>query len=55
VLTRGTPDFDTHYAQYINAVTLADVTRIANTYFQFPAIATIEPDAAAMNDLLSGQ
>ncbi len=55
VLTRGTPDFDTHYAQYINAVTTADITRVANTYFQFPAVATIEPDAAAMKVIRSGQ
>ena len=55
VLTRGTADFDTNYAKYINAVTTADITRVANAYFQFPAVATIEPDAAAMKVIQSGQ
>jgi zinc protease len=48
VLTRGTADFDTNYADYINAVTAPEITDAATKYFNNPAIATIEPDAAAM-------
>lgn len=36
---------DTDYANYINAVTAADVQRVAAKYFAHPVISTVEPDA----------
>jgi zinc protease len=36
--------FDTDYAHYINAVTAADVQRVAAKYFIHPAISVVEPD-----------
>ena len=42
--TAAGADFDTNYAKYINAVTAADVQRVATKYFNHPAICTIEPD-----------
>ena len=47
-LARGSAAFDTDYAKYINAVTAADVQRVASTYFVHPAVSTIEPDATAL-------
>ena len=47
-LARGDAAFDTDYAKYINAVTAADVQRVATTYFVHPAVSTIEPDATAL-------
>ena len=35
---------DTDYAKYINAVTAADVQRVALKYFVHPVISTVEPD-----------
>ncbi len=35
---------DTDYAKNINAVTAADVLRVANTYFVHPVTSTVEPD-----------
>lgn len=35
---------DTDYAKYINAVTAADVQRVAAKYFVHPVISTVEPD-----------
>ncbi len=35
---------DTEYAKYINAVTAADVQRVAAKYFVHPVISTVEPD-----------
>ena len=46
-MARGDAAFDTDYAKYINAVTAADVQRVATTYFVHPAVSTIEPDATA--------
>ncbi len=34
---------DTDYAQYINAVTIADVQRVAAKYFAHPVVSTVEP------------
>jgi len=42
--TSAGADFDINYATYINAVTAADVSRVAAKYFNHPAICTIEPD-----------
>ena len=36
---------DTDYARYVNAVTPADVQRVALKYFAHPVISTVEPDA----------
>ncbi len=36
---------DTDYAKYVNAVTAADVQRVAAKYFTHPVISTVEPDA----------
>ena len=36
---------DTDYAGYINAVTIADVQRVAAKYFVHPVVSTVEPDA----------
>ena len=36
---------DPDYAQYLQAVTLADVQRVARKYFVHPVISTVEPDA----------
>ena len=36
---------DTDYAQYVNAVTVADVQRVAAKYLVHPVISTVEPDA----------
>jgi zinc protease len=36
---------DTDYANYINAVTAADVQRVANKYLVHPVISTVEPGA----------
>jgi len=36
---------DTDYAKYINAVTAADVQRVAAKYFTHPVISTVEPDS----------
>ena len=38
---------DTGYAQNINAVTAADVLRVATTYFAHSVTSTVEPDPAA--------
>ena len=55
-LARGDAAFDTDYAKYINAVTAADVQRVASTYFVHPAVSTIEPDATALkSDQMSRQ
>lgn len=35
---------DTDYAKYINAVTAADVQRVAAKYFVHPVLSTVEPD-----------
>ena len=35
---------DTDYAKYINAVTAADVQRVARKYFAHPVVSTVEPD-----------
>ena len=34
---------DTNYAEYINAVTAADVVRVAKAYFNHPGISVLEP------------
>ena len=47
-MARGDAAFDTDYAKYINAVTAADVQRVATAYFLHPAISTIEPDSTAL-------
>ena len=36
--------FDTDYARYIDAVTVADVQRVAAKYFVYPAVSVVEPD-----------
>lgn len=36
---------DTDYAHYIQAVTIADVQRVARKYFVHPVISTVEPEA----------
>ncbi len=36
---------DTDYAKYINAVTAADVQRVARKYFLHPVVSTVEPEA----------
>ena len=51
-MARGDAAFDTDYAQYINAITAADVQRVANIYFVHPGISIIEPDSTAQK---SGQ
>ena len=38
---------DTDFARYINAVTAADVQRVAVKYFAHPIISTVEPDTKA--------
>ena len=40
---------DTDYNQYINAVTAADVQRVAVKYFNHPVISTVEPDTKDSN------
>jgi predicted Zn-dependent peptidase len=46
IATSAGADFDTNYAKYINAVTAADVQRVATKYFNHPAVCTIEPDTS---------
>lgn len=36
-------DFDTHFADYINKVTPADIERVARKYFTTPSISIVEP------------
>ena len=45
---------DTDYAKYINAVTAADVQRVAAKYFVHPVISTIEPDAKISSPAAGG-
>ncbi len=40
---------DTEFAKYINAVTAADVQRVARKYFAYPVLSTVEPQLAAGN------
>ncbi len=54
-MARGDADFDTDYAKYVNAVTAADVQKVATEYFNHPAISTIEPDAATLGAGQAGQ
>ena len=45
---------DTDYARYINAVTIADVQRVAAKYFVHPVISTVEPDAKSGSKATGG-
>ena len=45
---------DTNYAQYINAVTVADVQRVAAKYFVHPVISTIEPGVKSSGKAAGG-
>lgn len=45
---------DTDYAKYINAVTAADVQRVAAKYFVHPVISTVEPDAKSGSNVKAG-
>ena len=53
-MARGDTAFDTDYAKYINAVTAADVQRVATSYFVHPGISTIEPDATVQSSEAPG-
>jgi len=45
---------DTDYAKYINAVTAADVQRVAAKYFVHPVISTVEPAAKSGKSASTG-
>ena len=45
---------DTDYAKYINAVTAADVQRVAAKYFVHPVVSTVEPDTKT-SSAMAGQ
>ena len=45
---------DTDYAKYVNAVSAADVQRVALKYFVHPVVSTVEPTAGGGTSAVAG-